>query len=88
LRRSSGGSCSSQSDQRVEPWLALALTERFLESAKQHLRLLASLPGIVVDEAIVSHAERLDLAAIEVRHRRARDVARRTLEAARMRPPS
>jgi hypothetical protein len=50
--------------------------------------MLASLPGIVVDEAIVPRVERLDLAAIEVRHRRARDVARRTLEAARMRPSS
>jgi hypothetical protein len=73
---------------RVEPWLARAVTERFLESLKQHLRLLASLPGIVVDEAIVPHAERLDLAAIEVRHRRARDVAQRTLQAARMRSSS
>ena len=35
------------------PWLSCALTERFLESAKQHLRMLASLPGIVVEEAIV-----------------------------------
>lgn len=75
-------------EQRVEPWLARALTERFLESARQHLRMLASIPGIVVDEAIVPHAERLDLAAIEARHRRARDVAQRTLGAARMRPSS
>ncbi len=81
-------SCAVIGDQRVEPWLARALTERFLESAKQHLRMLASLPGIVVDEVIVPHAERLDLAAIEVRHRHARDVARRTLEAARMGPSS
>ena len=75
-------------EQHLEPWLARALTERFLESAKQHLRMLASIPGIVVAEAIVPHAERLDLAAIEVRHRRARDVAQRTLQAARMRPSS
>ena len=75
-------------EQRVEPWLARALTERFLESARQHLRMLASLPGVIVDDAIVPHTERLDLAAIEVRHRRARDVARRTLEAARLRSPS
>jgi len=75
-------------EQRVEPWLARALTERFLESAKQHLRMLASLSGIVVDEAIVPPSERLDLAAIEVRHRRARDVAQRTLEADRRRPSS
>jgi hypothetical protein len=81
-------SCAVIREQRVEPWLARALTERFLESAKQHLRMLASLPGIVVDETIVPHSERLDLAAIEVRHRRARDVAQRTLEAARMRPSS
>ena len=75
-------------EQRVEPWLARALIERFLESAKRHLRMLASIPGIAVDEAIVPHAERLDLAAIEKRHRRARDVAQRTLQAARMRPSS
>ena len=80
-------SCAVIGEQRLEPWLARALTERFLESARQHLRMLASLPGIVVDEAIVPHAERLDLAAIEARHERARDVARRTLEASRM-PPS
>jgi hypothetical protein len=41
-----------------------------------------------VDEAVVPHAERLDLAAIEKRHRRARDVAQRTLQAARMQPSS
>jgi hypothetical protein len=75
-------------EQRLEPWLSRALTERLLDSAKQHLRMLASLPGIIVDEAIVPPAERLDLAAIEVRHRRARDVAQRTLQAARFRPSS
>ncbi|HEX4420316.1 MAG TPA: hypothetical protein VH165_20510 [Kofleriaceae bacterium] len=72
-------------DQRVEPWLARALVERFLDSAARHLRMLASIPGIVVDEAIVPRAERLDLATIEARHGRARDVAQRTLTASRMR---
>lgn len=73
-------------EQRVEPWLARALTKRFIESAKKHLRMLASLPEIVVDEAIVPRVERLDIGAIEERHRRARDVAERTLRAAQMRP--
>lgn len=76
------------SEQRVEPWLARALTDRFLESTKQHLRMLASFPGIIVDEAIVPHSERFDLEAIEARHRRARDVAQRTSSAAQTRPSS
>ncbi len=81
-------SCAVIGEQRIEPWLARAVTERFIDSAQHHLRVLASIPGIVVDEAIVPYADRLDLAAIDVRHRRARDVARRTLEAARARSPS
>jgi hypothetical protein len=69
----------------IEPWLAKALTDRLVASARQHLRLLASLPGITVDEAIVPRSERLDLEALEARHLRARAAARRSLEAARTR---
>jgi hypothetical protein len=74
--------------QRLEPWLARALTERFLDSVRHHLRMLASFPDIAVDEAIVPRAERFDLAAIAARHQRARDVAQRTLGAARAHSPS
>ena len=48
-------------DGSVETWLADALTGRLVESARQHLRLLASLPGVVVDEALVPGAERFDI---------------------------
>lgn len=67
----------------VEPWLALALVGRLVSSARQHLRLLASIPGVVVDEAIVPTADRLALPALLQQHRRARQVALRSLHAAR-----
>ncbi len=69
----------------IEPWLARALTERLVASAKEHLRLLASMPGVKVDEAIVPPAMRLDLDAIEARHQRARLASQRSLEQARIR---
>jgi hypothetical protein len=79
---------SAVGEQAMAPWLAHAVTERFIESAKQQLRMLASLPDITVDEAIIPRGERLDLSAIAERHVRARDVARRTLRAAQMSSPS
>jgi hypothetical protein len=69
----------------VEPWLAHGLIERLVTSAKEHLRLLASLPGVTVDEAIVPPGSRLDLAAMEARHRRAQATSQRALELARTR---
>jgi hypothetical protein len=70
-------------EQAVEPWLSRALTERLVESIREHLRLLASLPGVSVATSIVPLAARLDLVAIEARHQRARRTARRTYEQAR-----
>lgn len=70
-------------DQAIEPWLAKALIDRLLASTRQHLRLLASMPGVVVDEAIIPHSERLDLHAIEMRHERARAASHHSLEIAR-----
>jgi hypothetical protein len=72
-------------DGEVEAWLADALTARLVESVRQHLRLLASFPEVVVDEALVPRAERFDLVAIEARHRRARAGAQRSLATARAR---
>jgi len=66
-----------------EPWIAKALTDRIVESVRQHLRFLASIPGVVVDEAIVPRSERLDLDAVFERHQLARETYRRELEAAR-----
>lgn len=69
----------------LDRWLAHALIERLVTSARAHLRLLASLPGVVVDEAVVPKSERLDLAAIGHRHGLARAASRRSLEQARVR---
>jgi len=66
-------------------WLAGALADRLVVSARQHLRLLASLPGVSVDEAIVPDAECLDFAAIEARHQRAKAAVQRSYERARAR---
>lgn len=68
-----------------EPWLAKALTDRLIESARQHLRFLASIPGIVVDEAIIPLSERLDLDELSTRHQRAKATYHRELETARAR---
>jgi len=69
----------------IPVWLAGALADRLVVSARQHLRLLASLPGVSVDEAIVPDAERLDFAAIEARHQRAKAASQRSYERARAR---
>jgi hypothetical protein len=70
---------------QVEPWLAHALTERLVASAREHLRLLASMPEVTVDEAIVPLAMRLDLDALAARHLRARLASQRSLEQTRTR---
>lgn len=69
----------------IPVWLAVALADRLVVSARQHLRLLASLPGVSVDEAIVPESERLDFAAIEARHQRAKAASQRSYERARAR---
>ncbi|MBX3155003.1 MAG: hypothetical protein KF773_03310 [Deltaproteobacteria bacterium] len=72
-------------EQKVEPWLARALVECLVVSATTHLRMLASIPGVTVDEAIVPPSAKLDLNAIERRHERVRAAARRGLPDARRR---
>ena len=69
----------------IPVWLAGALADRLVVSARQHLRLLASLPGVSVDEAIIPDEERLDFAAIEARHQRAKAASQRSYEHARAR---
>jgi len=69
----------------IPVWLAGALANRLVVSAREHLRLLASLPGVSVDEAIIPAAERLDFAAIEARHQRAKAASQRSYELARER---
>lgn len=70
---------------QIPVWLAGALADRLVVSARQHLRLLDSLPGVAVDEAIVPDTERLDFAAIEARHQRAKAASQRSYERARAR---
>lgn len=69
----------------VEPWLARELVERLVSGIRAHLRLLAAMPGAEVPESVLPVTERLDLAAIGERHRRARRYAERTFGAARSR---
>lgn len=77
--------CVHLGDNRpVEPWWARAVVDRLVFSAREHLRLLASFSVITVDESIIPLNERLDLAAVEARHLRARAAALRSLEAARV----
>lgn len=72
-------------EEQVEPWLARALTERLVASAKEHLRLLASLPGVTVDESLVPMTARLDFEEIAAHHQRARSASNRSLEQTRTR---
>ncbi len=53
----------------LAPWLASALADRWVRGPAGLLRLLASTPGVDVSADLVPLAERLDLAAIERRHR-------------------
>jgi hypothetical protein len=70
-------------EQRPEPWLALALAEGWVRSQRAYLRLLASIPGISVAEEIIPAEERLDLAAIEAQALRAEERFRERLDEAK-----
>ena len=72
-------------ERAIDSWLVGALVARLVSSAKEHLRLLASLPGVHVDEAIVPAARRLDLVGMDARHRQARATALRSLQETRTR---
>lgn len=54
-----------------EPWLALDLAERFAHGQRQHLRLLASLPGFSVPEDVIPASERFDLDKLRAESREA-----------------
>lgn len=69
----------------LAPWLGLALVERLVAGAREHLRLLAAFPGTVVSAEVLPLAERIDLARISERHARSRAEASRTFDAARAR---
>jgi len=76
---------AAQSAKSIEPWLALALVERFVAGVHAHLRLLAAYPGVSVPEDVLPASDRLDLERIFARHARARAHANRSYEAARAR---
>jgi hypothetical protein len=64
---------------RVEPWLALALAEKFRDGLRAHLCLLAAMstslgiPEGLIPETLVPRSARLDLGALERRRQAADD---------------
>lgn len=56
----------------LSSWLSAVLADRLSSALRGHLRLLSTIEGTNVPEAILPTAERLDLAEIEARHRLAR----------------
>lgn len=69
--------------QRPEPWLALAIAERWVKGERAFIRLLASMPGVSVGEDVVPMSERLDLTALVAQSRSAEERFRQQLDAAR-----
>lgn len=53
---------------RIDPWLAHALAERFVRSLKSYLALLTALPYVSIPSEAFSMSERLNLEQIEVKH--------------------
>lgn len=49
---------------KLEPWLARAIAERWVQGLRGQLILLSSFPGTHVDEDIVPRDQRLDLEAL------------------------
>ncbi len=47
-----------------EPWLKLAIADRWVEGQRAGLRVLASLPGLGVPESVIPSSDRLDLVRI------------------------
>lgn len=70
------------SKRRVEPWLALAIADRWVDGAQKYLRLMASFPGVDVPVEWVPQSERLDLPRIFVEHYDERQRIKRLLEEA------
>src|SRR5439155_5721821 len=58
--------CSALISQRkLEPWLARAILERWVDGQRRLLRLLASIPGTNVPRSVVPESQRLDLHELE-----------------------
>ena len=55
---------AGMSGRKLEPWLARAIAERWVQGLRGQLVLLASFPGVHVDEDIVPREEQLDLEAL------------------------
>lgn len=67
----------------LAPWLGLAVAERWLEEAREYLRLLVALtPGAVVSEELLPAEERLDVEALSLSMQQASRAFRELVEAA------
>ncbi len=53
---------------RPEPWLALKLAETYRTGLYEYLRLVASIPGIVVSDSVIPINDRLDLYKVSEEH--------------------
>ncbi len=54
----------SRLERSGQPWLTRALVERFRDGMGEHLTVLASLPGVDVDESLVPMSKRIDFVAL------------------------
>jgi hypothetical protein len=70
------------SKQRVEPWLAKGIAQRWVDGARKYLRLIASFRGADVPLDLVSQADRIDLPRTFAEHRAARERMDRFVEEA------
>jgi hypothetical protein len=71
------------SDRPVEPWLKAALADVWVSGRKEHLRLLASIPGVVVSTDLIPERDRLELERLADEATRANEFVRAFAEAAR-----
>lgn len=69
--------------QKLVPWIALALAERWVEGQWALLRLLASMPGVTLPETLVPPEEKLDLEALLASARATEERLQELLEAAK-----
>jgi hypothetical protein len=71
------------SKRRVEPWLAMGIAQRWMNGAREYLRLIASFPGVDVPFDLVPENERIDLSRMFAEHRAARERMNRFIEEAK-----
>ena len=62
---------AQQIGERLEPWLAHTITQRFVVGLRKQVTLLASLPIVSIDPEVVPLSERIDIAKLEEEHREA-----------------